>query len=91
MSPKRVGDFAFAGRIKGQADPVSWWYETPKPQRDHFSNLTTEIGKMMITGKASYPVERTLLTTGMLAALMESKADGGKRIETPHLDMNYKL
>lgn len=91
MSPKRVGDFAFAGQIKGQPDPVAWWYQTPKPQRDHFSYLSQHVGTMMITGKATYPVERTLLTTGMLAALMESKADGYKRIETPHLDVRYKL
>ena len=44
---------------------------------------------MMVIGKASYPVERTLLTTGMLAALVESKANGHKRIETPHLEVKY--
>ena len=91
LSPQRVGDFAFGGRIKGQADPVSCWYETPKPQRDHFSYLSQHVGRMMITGKPTYPVERTLLTTGMLAAVMESKADGCKRIETPNLNVRYTI
>jgi len=90
MSPRHVKEFAFGGRIKGEKDPVAWYFELPKPQRDHFSYLVTHIGKMMGTGKATYPVERTLLTTGMLAALMESRADGNKRFETPHLKVAYQ-
>ncbi|MFC1694018.1 hypothetical protein ACFL1R_10980 [Candidatus Latescibacterota bacterium] len=46
---------------------------------------------MTVTDKSSYPVERALLTTGALAALMNSsyyngrKLDEGRRIETPLL------
>ena len=36
-------------------------------------------------GRPSYPVERTFLVTGKLSALMDSHAQGGRRIETPHL------
>ncbi len=39
---------------------------------------------MFLTGKAPYPVERTLLTTGLVAAGMQSLASGQGRIETPH-------
>lgn len=91
LSPRHVKDFAFAGRVKGKTEPLSCWYELPKPQRDHFSFLVQHVARMMTTGKASYPVERTLLTTGMLAALMDSKADKGRRIETPHLDVKYRV
>lgn len=91
MSPKHVHEFAFAGRAKSQPGPLACWYDLPKPQRDHFSFQTQHVAKMMTTGKPQYPVERTLLTTGMLAALMESKANGHKRIETPHLDVTYKI
>lgn len=89
MSRRHVHEFAFAGRVKGAKSPAACWYELPKPQRDHFSFLVQHIARMMVSGKASYPVERTLLTTGMLAYLMESKADGGRRIETPKLDVSY--
>jgi hypothetical protein len=40
---------------------------------------------MFRSSQSSYPVERTLLVTGILDALHDSKAAGGKRIETPHL------
>jgi hypothetical protein len=45
---------------------------------------------MIQTGKTPYPVERTLLVTGALAALMESGYQNGKRIETPELKVSYK-
>jgi hypothetical protein len=91
LSPRHVQEFAFAGRIKGQAEPAACWYELPKPQRDHFSFLVQQVARMFLTGKASYPVERTLLTTGMLAFLVESKSKGHKRIETPDLDVSYRV
>jgi hypothetical protein len=90
LSPRHVHEFGFAGRMKGKSEPVSCWYDLPRPQRDHFSFLVRHVAKMMTTGKATYPVERTLLTTGMLAAAMDSKAANGKRAETPHLDVAYQ-
>jgi hypothetical protein len=45
---------------------------------------------MIQTGHAPYPVERTLLTTGILDALMISKAEKNRRVETPHLDVKYQ-
>jgi hypothetical protein len=39
---------------------------------------------MFLTGKAQYPVERSLLTSGLLVAGVDSAAQG-KRLETPHL------
>src|SRR5262249_32320960 len=89
VSPRHVREFAFAGRVKGQPKPLACWYELPQPQRDHFSFRVQHIASMMLTGKPSYPVERTLLTTGMLAFLMESKAGGHKRIETPGLTVRH--
>jgi hypothetical protein len=91
MSPRHVSEFAFAGKIKGETQPAACWYDLPKPQRDHFSFLVQEAARMMVSGKASYPVERTLLTTGMLAFLMDSKANGHKHIETPQLKVAYKV
>jgi hypothetical protein len=45
---------------------------------------------MMQTGRPVWPVERTLLTSGTLDALLVSKRDGGKRLDTPWLDVRYQ-
>lgn len=91
ISGRRLGEFAYAGSVKGKSEPLACWYDLPKPQRDHFSFLTGHAAKMIVTGKEQYPVERTLLTGGMLSALMESKATGGKRVETPELEVKYQV
>ena len=56
--------------------------------RWHFSFLVHHVEQFFLTGRAPYPVERTLLTTGTLAALMDA-ADAGRRLETPHLAIRY--
>ena len=55
----------------------------------HFACLVRAIDSLMRTSHAPYPVERTLLTTGILDAVMTSNADKGKKIETPHLAIKY--
>ena len=44
---------------------------------------------MFLTGIAPYPVERTLLTSGLVAAGLKSLATGEQRLETPHLNVRY--
>lgn len=85
LSRGLANEFAIALKVQGVAEPVATWCELNKPQRDHFSFLCNHIEVMFRTGKASYPVERTLLVTGALAALMDSRAQGGIPIPTPHL------
>lgn len=51
----------------------------------HFSVLLKGIEKMMLTGKPTWPVERTLLTSGVLDAALISQKAGGKPTETPYL------
>lgn len=55
----------------------------------HFAILTNGIEQMMNTGKAPWPVERTLLTSGIVDEALKSRLDGGKKRETPHLDVKY--
>jgi hypothetical protein len=55
----------------------------------HFAVLFNGIEQFMHTGRAPWPVERTLLTSGLIDECLRSKAAGGTRRETPHLDVKY--
>ena len=85
------GAFVFAGQFKDKDEPAAtlFYLQQPDPFA-HFAYLVKAIDSMMRTGHAPYPVERTLLTTGILDAVMTSKAEKGKRIETPHLAIKYE-
>jgi hypothetical protein len=86
-----VGDFTFAARLKGQAEPLSTlFYLPPNPNVTYSAALMSKAEEMFLTGKTPYPIERTLLTTGLVAAGMESLGSGQKRIETPHLAVKYQ-
>jgi len=84
------GAFVFAGRVKDQDKPAAchFYLQQPDPFA-HFAYQLKAIDKLIQTGHAPYPVERTLLTTGILDAAFRSKADG-KRVETPHLAIRYE-
>src|SRR5436190_19769975 len=45
---------------------------------------------MVLTGRSSWPVERTLLTSGTLDAVLISKRDGDKLVPTPFLHVTYQ-
>ncbi len=59
-------------------------------EANFFSPLVNSIEKMFLSGKATYPVERTLLTSGMTEAAVDSLWRGQQRIETPHLAVCYQ-
>jgi hypothetical protein len=85
------GAFVFAGRRKGQdrPDACQFYLQQPDPFA-HFAELTKAIDSLIQTGHAPYPAERTLLTTGVLDAVMTSRFKGGERVETPHLEIQYR-
>jgi hypothetical protein len=84
-----VRDFTFAARIKGHSEPLSTlFYLPPTPNVEYSAILMSKVEEMFLTGKPPYPVERTLLTSGILAGAMKSLSTG-KRLETPHLAVRY--
>ena len=83
-------DAATAVEVEGQTEPVAtlMWLQEGQPFQ-HFACLVQAIEKMFESGEPTYPVERTLLTSGILEAILTSKFEGHKRIETPHLAVRY--
>jgi hypothetical protein len=65
------------------------FYLPPPPGAAFLEALTTHIEKFLATSKPPYPVERTLLTSGILDHVLESRVQNSKRLETPDLDIRY--
>src|SRR5262249_21991403 len=85
------GAFTFACQVRGQQRPQAtpFYRQQPDPFA-HFAYQLRPIDRRMQTGHPSYPVERPLLTTGILDAVMTSKAEDHRRVPTPHLDIRYQ-
>jgi hypothetical protein len=80
-----------ACRLKGQNQILATqYYVGPWNNRGLFRALAHAIQQHFVQKKAPYPVERTLLVTGVLDAAMHSRHDGGKTVPTPHLEVGYE-
>lgn len=83
--------WSFACRVTGEIQPrATRFYVGPWDNRNLFKALSHAIQHLFVTGQVPYPVERTLLTTGVLAAAMESRLLGDQAVATPHLHITYK-
>ena len=82
-----VEDFTVAAEIEGQAEPLSFlMYLQERRPHHHFGCLVKKIEEMFETGRAPYPVERTMLTSGILDFGLESRIQGYKKLPTPELE-----
>lgn len=73
----------------GAAHGALFWTQEARPFQ-HFTHLLRGVEKMFHTGQPTWPVERTLLTSGTLDALLISKRDGGRRLSTPYSSFTYQ-
>ncbi len=86
-----TADFLVAAKLKGEAEPLSTlYYLPPNPNVTYSAALMTQAEELFTTGQAPYPVERTLLTSGMVQAALQSLTALGERRETPQLDVRYQ-
>lgn len=88
-----IRDFNYAGMLADDT-LVSCQMYLPMPGHgsttaDFFNPLVRHIESMIIEGKTPYPVERTLLTSGMVIGGVDSLFAGEKPVATPHLDIAY--
>jgi len=84
-------DAGFAASIKGRKEVASteFWSQPGRPW-SHCSGQVYYMEQLLLTGQTPCAVERTLLTTGALAALMDSSYLSNKKVETPHLAIAYR-
>jgi len=85
-----VRDFNFAARVKGAPGPqATQFLLTPEPNVTYSACLVHKIVEMFETRRAPYPVERTLLVSGILESCLTSRVQNHQRLETPHLKVDY--
>jgi hypothetical protein len=89
-----VQDFTYGGRTRS-GRMYSCQMHLPMPNRisttaDFFNPLLHHIEQTIVRRSASYPAERTLLTSGMTLAAVESLHRGGQQVETPEMRVSYR-
>lgn len=84
-------EFSFAGRIDGSKQTPATWFVLPQPPGARFFDpLTYNIEQFFATGKAPYPVERTLLTSTVLDLALHSLKDDSATVASEALDIRYQ-
>lgn len=86
-----AGQWAAAWRYTDgtSASTLFWTHENQPRTYMHFAELVKGIEQMMATGKPAWPAERTLYSSAMLDALLISKFENSRVVETPFLDRCY--
>jgi hypothetical protein len=90
-----IRDFNYAGLDGARDSIIACQMYLPMPgssatTADFFNPLVHHIERMVLDGRAPYPVERTLLTSGMTLAGVESLHRGGIPVETPQMAVRYR-
>jgi hypothetical protein len=86
-----LADYNFAARIRGQRDSISCQFLLPPTPNVAYSTcLMHHVESMIETGLAPYPVERTLLVSGILEACLDSKQQSHRVLPSPQLAVAYQ-
>lgn len=90
-----VQDFTYAGLEKATGRIHSCQMYLPMPPRvttlaDFFNPLVNHVEQMILEGRAPYPIERTLLTSGMTLAGATSLHRGQVPVATPEMNVAYQ-
>jgi hypothetical protein len=88
-------DFNYAGLNRETGEITSCQMYLPMPEHgsttaDFFNPLVHYAERMFVDGTVPYPVERTLLTSGMTLAGVDSLHRDGKVVETPQMAVRYQ-
>ena len=89
-----IHDFNYAG-LRADGQIVSCQMYLPMPTHgsttaDFFNPLVRHIEDLVINRQANYPIERTLLTSGIVIAAVDSLHRGQSPVDTPEMNVSYE-
>jgi hypothetical protein len=92
----RIRDFNYAGMRSDNGQIVSCQMYLPMPTHgsttaDFFTPLVRHIETMVLENRVPYPVERTLLTSGMVIGGVDSLHRGQVPVATPEMAVAYRV
>jgi hypothetical protein len=91
MLPGIATGISVAIKRAGEQNPrATRFEERTEPYYPHFAYLLKGIESMCHTGRPSYPVERTLLSSGILDRALTSLSQKQAKLETPELAIQYQ-
>ncbi len=90
-----IRDFNYAGLRSDTGEMVGCQMMLPMPgssanTADFFNPLSYHVEQMILTGSTVYPVQRTLLTSGMVIAAVDSLHQGQVKVHTPDMEVVYQ-
>ena len=85
-----IRDFNISARVTGHGMVSTQFFMPPPPNQTYSACLAAKIEQMYHSGRAPYPAERTVLTSGLLEACLNSRHRLNQRLETPQLAINYR-
>ncbi len=80
-----VDDTSIGAKLANGSVASTLFYLPAPPGANFFTPLVLRLEDFFRTGRSPYPAERTLLTGGVLDALLDSRVRGHARVETPEL------
>ena len=93
LLPGLVQDITAAARLRNHQEPLSLLFYLGSGhhmQPNFFNPMCHHIENLVVDGRVPYPIERTLLTTGLSIAGVQSLWQE-KKLDTPHLDISYQV
>lgn len=90
-----IRDFNYAGMRSDNGEIIGCQFMLPMPgssatTADFFTPLIQHIERMILDNKTPYPIERTLLTSGMVIGGVESLFAGQQPYATPNMAVAYR-
>jgi hypothetical protein len=85
----KTRDYLFACRMKGDNRPRATCFYISLYVHSHWGFMARAFEELVLTRREQMPLERTLLSNGILLAGLESRRKGGVWVDTPELDFSY--